>query len=87
MSSGITGETMIKLASALVLAATLVAPMGAAYAGDTAKDKTSNVDPKATAPGGKKESPGTVGAMNNNAEGGSFTASKADQEKNLTKAK
>ena len=78
---------MIKLASALLLAATLVAPMSSAYAGDPAKDKTSNVDPKATVPGGNKASPGTVGAMNNSAESGSFTASKADQEKNLTKTK
>ena len=78
---------MIKLASTLILAATLVLPMSAAFAGDSAKDKTSNVDPQATAPGGKKESPGTVGAMNNNAEGGTFTASKADRDKNLTKIK
>lgn len=32
-----------------------------AYAGDPLKDKTSNVDPKATAPSGNKEWPGTVG--------------------------
>lgn len=76
---------MIKLASAIVLAATLVVP-AAAYAGDPSKDASSNVDHKVQTKDGKA-SPGTTGAMNNGTEGGSFTASKADQDKNLTKSK
>ncbi len=76
---------MIKLASALFLAATFVVPV-AAFADDPSTDATSNVDHKPQTKDGKA-SPGTVGAMNNGVEGGSFTASKADQGKDLTKAK
>ena len=77
---------MIKLASALVLAATLAIPAAASAASDPSKDRSSNVDHKMETKDGKA-SPGTTGAMNNGAEGGSFTASKADQSKDLTKAK
>ena len=72
---------MIKLTTAVVLAATFAVPV--AYAGDKSNDKTSNVDHKMETKGGKA-SPGTVGAMNNNPAGSSFTASRADQKKNLT---
>ena len=73
---------MTKFANALLLAATLVVP-AAAYADKLPKDKTSNVDHKMQTKDGKA-SPGTTGAMNNGVEGGSFTASKADQSKDLT---
>ena len=76
---------MIKFASTLALAATLAIP-AVAYAGDASMDKSSNVDHKTSTKDGKA-SPGTVGAMNNGAEGGSFTASKTDQKKDLTKSK
>lgn len=61
------------------------------YAGDMSAsentNKTSTVDPSGPKPatsGARPASPGTVGAMNNT-EAGSFTASKADQDKDLTK--
>ena len=77
---------MIKLASALVLAATLVVPVAAYAASDPSKDATSNVDHKTETKDGKA-SPGTVGAMDHGVESGSFTASKAAQGKDLTKTK
>ncbi|BAQ44128.1 MULTISPECIES: hypothetical protein [Methylobacterium] len=57
-------------AGLFLLAGTLGAAAGPCAPGQTAQkmDKTSNVDPSATAsvsPGAKAESPGTVGAMQN----------------------
>lgn len=57
-------------ACAVLIAGTVAAAAGPCAPGQTAQkmDKTSNVDPSATAtvsPGAKAESPGTVGAMQN----------------------
>ena len=66
---------IIKFVSALALVTVMAVPV--AYAGDPSNDKSSNVDHKVETKDGKASS-GTVGAMNNGAKGGSFSASDAD---------
>ena len=79
---------MIKSTIATLLLGTSLVCASPVFAGPS-NDTSSSVDtPNATAaqPKAHAPSPGTVGAMNGT-EGGSFTASKADQDKNLTKSK
>lgn len=62
---------------------------GAAYAADGANTNGATNNPQSSAaatPDTTKHSAGTVGAMKD-AEGGSFTANKADQKKDLLKSK
>lgn len=72
--------TKMKFAAALIAALTL---SSAAYAASSENANGNKSNPKSSAaatPGSKKHSAGTVGAMNN-AESGSFTASKSAQKK------
>lgn len=73
--------------TAVATLAAIVLLAGSAYAADSTNANGSKENPKSSAaatPDSAKHSAGTVGAMKN-AEGGSFTADKADQKKDLLK--